>query len=116
MESVMIVRTEDIVHRELWRLFPAINVDKVKDTPKDYPGPMGVPITFMDKYNPERFEILGLTRGNTSLENGRIPYRRIVVRNLMPELPDEVDLAYLLERCGVEIEVELMTEGEVWSS
>lgn len=39
--------------------YDAINVDKVKDIPYDYEGVMGVPITFMDKYNPDQFEILG---------------------------------------------------------
>ena len=39
--------------------YDAINVDKTKDIPYDYAGVMGVPITFMDKYNPEQFEILG---------------------------------------------------------
>ena len=39
--------------------YNAINVDKTKDIPMDYEGVMGVPITFMDKYNPEQFEILG---------------------------------------------------------
>lgn len=40
--------------------YNAINVDKTKDIPLDYEGYMGVPITFLDKYNPEQFEILGL--------------------------------------------------------
>ena len=39
--------------------YDAINVDKVAEIPIDYEGAMGVPITFMDKYNPEQFEILG---------------------------------------------------------
>ena len=40
--------------------YDAINVDKTQDIPKDYSGVMGVPITFMDKYNPEQFEIVAL--------------------------------------------------------
>ncbi len=40
--------------------YDAINVDKTQDIPCDYPGVMGVPITFLDKYNPEQFEILGM--------------------------------------------------------
>lgn len=40
--------------------YEVINVDKVKDIPKDYYGIMGVPITFLDKYNPNQFEILGI--------------------------------------------------------
>lgn len=47
--------------------YDAINVDKTKDIPMDYYGAIGVPITFMDKYNPEQFEILGITdRDNNS--------------------------------------------------
>ena len=40
--------------------YNAINVDKTVDIPYDYDGIMGVPITFLDKYNPEQFEILGM--------------------------------------------------------
>lgn len=45
--------------------YNAINVDKVTDIPVDYYGMMGVPITFFDKYNPNQFEICGITLGNT---------------------------------------------------
>jgi UPF0288 family protein (methanogenesis marker protein 3) len=38
--------------------YDAINVDKTADIPCDYDGVMGVPITFLDKYNPEQFEII----------------------------------------------------------
>ena len=41
--------------------YDAINVNKVSDIPVDFKGVMGVPITFLDKYNPEQFEILGIT-------------------------------------------------------
>lgn len=43
--------------------YDAINVDKVSDIPIDYTGSMGVPITFLDKHNPDQFEILGITAG-----------------------------------------------------
>ena len=47
--------------------YDAINIDTTADIPVDYYGIMGVPITFIDKYNPEQFEILGITdRQNTS--------------------------------------------------
>lgn len=39
--------------------YPAIEVAKVSDIPMDYDGAMGVPITFLDKYNPDQFEVLG---------------------------------------------------------
>lgn len=41
--------------------YDAIEVSKTKDIPEDWRGAMGVPITFLDKYNPEQFEILGLS-------------------------------------------------------
>lgn len=40
--------------------YDAINVDKTAEIPEDYDGIMGVPITFLDKYNPDQFEILGM--------------------------------------------------------
>lgn len=42
--------------------FDAIEVGKTSDIPYDYDGIMEVPITFLDKYNPDQFEILGLTQ------------------------------------------------------
>jgi len=49
--------------------YDAINVNRYTDIPMDYAGAMGVPITFLDKHNPEQFEILGITKpwfGGTS--------------------------------------------------
>ncbi len=60
--------------------------------------PLGVPITFLDKYNPEQFEILGIDRELTKKETGRVSrfyingaekYARIVIRHLHPEKPPE---------------------------
>ena len=45
--------------------YDAININKVSEIPYDYDGVMGVPITFLSKYNPEQFEITGITLGNT---------------------------------------------------
>tara|TARA_R110002074_G_scaffold219493_1_gene390122 strand:+ start:263 stop:1237 length:975 start_codon:yes stop_codon:yes gene_type:complete len=39
--------------------YDAINVNKVNDIPVDYDGVMGVPITFLSKYNPDQFDIIG---------------------------------------------------------
>jgi hypothetical protein len=70
--------------------YDAINVDKIKDIPMDYDGPIGVPITYIDKYNPNQFEILGLDdhrviypklAGCNSI-NGKKIYRRLIVKNL----------------------------------
>lgn len=45
--------------------YDVINVGRVADIPCDYDGVMGVPITFMDKYCPEQFEIVGIACGNS---------------------------------------------------
>ena len=50
--------------------YDAINVDRVQDIPEDYNDKMGVPITFLDKYSPEQFEILGLLQSSTDKEAG----------------------------------------------
>lgn len=42
--------------------YPAIEVCKVAEIPMDYEGEMGVPITFLDKYNPEQFKIIGISK------------------------------------------------------
>ena len=68
--------------------YDAINVDKVTDIPVDYDGVMGVPITFLDKYNPEQFEIVGLDRyvednpnyGHRFKVNNKETYARILIR------------------------------------
>ena len=95
----MVVKTESIVHGGLWKLFPVINVDKTKDIPRDYPGAMSVPIMFMGKYNAEQFEVIEITN-HVKLEDGREPYRRVVIRNLHPDLPEEIDLVEWMRRCG----------------
>lgn len=54
--------------------FDAINVDKTAEIPLDYDGAMGVPITFLNKYNPDQFEILGVGIANLGLAAGVAPY------------------------------------------
>jgi hypothetical protein len=53
----------------------AINIDVTKEIPMDYQGLMGVPITFIDKYNPDQFEIIGLGISNSGIEIGVQPYK-----------------------------------------
>ena len=83
--------------------YEAIEVGKTQDIPHDFPGKMGVPITFLDKYNPDQFEIVGSfnagahaeeigarktetdTKGKTIMWNGpvvnRTPlYKRIIIK------------------------------------
>ncbi|MBQ4357883.1 MAG: adenine-specific methyltransferase EcoRI family protein [Paludibacteraceae bacterium] len=68
--------------------YNAINVDKTNDIPVNYDGIMGVPITFLDKYNPKQFEIIGLDRyvednpkyGHRFTINSKETYARILIR------------------------------------
>ncbi len=65
--------------------YPAINVEKTVDIPVDYDGIMGVPISFLDKYCPEQFEIVGneytldIESGRGYI-NGKRKYSRIFIR------------------------------------
>ena len=82
--------------------YDAINVNVTADIPDDYNGVMGVPITFMDKYNPDQFEIIDINpHFFTMIENGlpkpkqltlhnvgqKDPYARILIRNKKPQKP-----------------------------
>jgi len=63
--------------------YDAIEVSKAKDIPIDYKGAMGVPITFLDKFNPEQFEIVKFRKGDDDRDltiNGKSPYFRIIIR------------------------------------
>lgn len=68
--------------------YDAINIDKTLDIPCDYYGIMGVPITFMQYYNPNQFEIIGkidageITEYNLAkpIINGKAKYKRIAIR------------------------------------
>ena len=65
--------------------YDAINVDKVANIPCDYNGVMGVPISFLEKYNPEQFEIIGneydlnIEKGRGYIKGKRM-YSRIFIR------------------------------------
>ena len=64
--------------------YDAINVNKTQDIPMDYEGFMGVPITFLHKYNPEQFELIKFRKGNDEKDlsiNGKCPYFRILIKN-----------------------------------
>ena len=89
--------------------YNAINVGKTTDIPCDYSGYMGVPITFLDKYNPNQFEIIWQACGNTrasapsdilkelqykphpedrggcGVVHGKRQYARVIIRNKHPQ-------------------------------
>ena len=64
--------------------YDGINVNKTKDIPSDYKGAMGVPITFLHKFNPDQFEIIKFRKGDNDKDlsiDGKCPYFRILIRN-----------------------------------
>lgn len=64
--------------------YDAINVNKTSEIPIDYNGVMGVPITFLHKYNPEQFEIIKFRKGEDEKDlsiNGKCPYFRILIKH-----------------------------------
>ena len=79
--------------------YEAIEVSFTDAIPSDHDGVMGVPISFLDKYNPEQFEIVGLAAGNIQglagipsstgkdgpYIDGKLKYGRIFIRNRRPE-------------------------------
>lgn len=81
--------------------YNAIEVGKVAEIPMDYDGVMGVPITFMDKHNPEQFDIIGMGEDNGSghsggvwnggskscLVNGKAAFKRIFIRRRTQSIP-----------------------------
>ena len=57
--------------------YDAIEVSKTKEIPMDYAGAMGVPITFLDKYNPEQFEIIGLANDKREIDDAFIQGKEV---------------------------------------
>ena len=80
--------------------YDAINVNTYTDIPYDYKEAMGVPITFLDKYNPEQFEIIdaigrySMLTGPTpetqgkylTMLDGKPKYARVIIRNKKPQI------------------------------
>ena len=63
--------------------YDAINVDKTSEIPKDYFGVMGVPVSFLDKYSPDQFEIIGCNTVHPIKHltiNGKEPFKRIIIK------------------------------------
>ena len=69
-EEMILVKRYNPEHYPEYDNYNAINVDKTADIPCDYSGIMGVPITFMDKYNPDQFEIIGMAHGDMGQKLG----------------------------------------------
>ncbi len=61
--------------------FNAIDVSSVAEIPYDYPGMMGVPDMFLDKFNPDQFELIGLGRDSKDVKVDRSIYEKIKTLN-----------------------------------
>ena len=96
-EELVLTKNYDINIYPNYENYKAIEVDKIANIPSDYFEVMGVPITFLDKYNPNQFEILGHTSSsdisdaveelrtdskhrNRGLINGKEKYDRVLIR------------------------------------
>lgn len=85
--------------------FDAINVNKTKEIPKDWDGIMGVPITFLDKCNPDQFQIIGLGIANLGKSIGVKPYtpeHRIYRKEVQRRAAVDGDL-YMVENGKVKV-------------
>ena len=84
-EDLLLYKTYTPAEFPRYDNYDAIEVSKVMEIPEDYDGVMGVPVTFLDKYNPEQFEILGneydvdIAKGRTYISGKRI-YSRIFIK------------------------------------
>ena len=68
-EDMILVRRYDPKLYGKYINYDGIDVSNTNNIPCDYEGKMGVPITFMDKYNPEQFEIIGVSNVNGLLDD-----------------------------------------------
>lgn len=88
-ERLELYKRYSIEYYPKYENYEAIEVSKTCEIPMDYDGVMGVPISFLDKYNPEQFEIVGIDRyvkdnpnyGHRFHLNGREVYARILIRH-----------------------------------
>jgi hypothetical protein len=97
-EDLLLYKTYSPEEYPTYDNYDAINVDVTKEIPMDYRGVMGVPITYIDKYNPDQFEILGMAssagynpdivgipfigdKDARPLINGKNTYARVFIKN-----------------------------------
>ena len=74
-EKLILYKKYDPLIYPKYENFDAINVNSYTEIPADYDGYMGVPVTFLDKYNPEQFKLIGLGISRSGLEIGVKPYK-----------------------------------------
>lgn len=89
-EDLILYKAFDPADYPKYDNYDAIEVSKTREIPMDYKGVMGVPITFLNKYNPDQFEIVGSNRGigqdpdgvygRGSYLNGNEIFKRLFIR------------------------------------
>ena len=77
-EELVLVKSYDPEIYPKYDNYDAIEVSKTSDIPCDYAGAMGVPVTFMDKFNPDQFEVLGETSGRDDFDKRAWPTKRYI--------------------------------------
>lgn len=77
-EDLILYKSYDEKEYPKYDNYDAIHIEKTTEIPKDYEGVMGVPITFMSKYNPNQFEIIGITSGRDEFGEEAHPIKRYI--------------------------------------
>ena len=91
-KKLKLYKTYNVAEYPKYDNYDAVEVSRVAEIPVDYDGVMGVPISFLDKYNPNQFEILGSNRGvdqdpngvygRGSHLNGKETFKRLFIRTI----------------------------------
>ena len=85
-ERLLLHKTYNPIDYPEYDNYLAISVDRVNDIPVDYKGIIGVPITFISKYNPSQFEIIG---SDNDIKSGLLPHL------IKPHWKNKIDRAYI---------------------
>lgn len=87
-QDIVLYKKYDSNYYPKYDNYKGIEVSKVQEIPMDYKEAMGVPITFIDKYNPDQFEIIKFRKGDDEKDlsiNGKCPFFRILIKNKKPQ-------------------------------
>lgn len=126
-EELILYKTYNADEYPFYENYNAIEVKKVAEIPMDYYGVMGVPITFMDKHNPEQFEIIGMGEDNgmgqsggvwlggskSCLVNGKAAFKRIFIRRKQPHIAETEQTSSPKTYQIIESEMSMVAEPEL---
>lgn len=77
---LVLTKKYDPIINKKYDNYDAINVDKVENIPNDYYDTIGVPLTFIDKWNPKQFKIVGKLM--TPIIDGKHIYKRLLIKKI----------------------------------